>query len=76
MKAVERLGLCRAPLPCELAMCQLFDAAALAGVTNVFNFMELQQRIAQASNAAYEIPFRDFDGKAPMATLVRSAGPR
>jgi RHS repeat-associated protein len=63
--AVQGPNCYRTPLPFEVRAYELLNfrpAARCFGITNLFRFKELENRVAQASDGRHDLPFEHLDG--------------
>jgi RHS repeat-associated protein len=70
--AVSEADAYRAPLPAETRLFELIGlrpSAALPGVTNLFRFGELAEKVAVAGDGGHELPFEDWRATGAAAGL-------
>ena len=64
--AVGEADAWRTPLPAEQRLFELLKVkpdADLPGITNLFRFDELADKVAAASDGAHDLPFQDWQGR-------------
>jgi RHS repeat-associated protein len=79
--AVSEADAWRTPLPAEQRLFELLKVrpeADLPGITNLFRFRELEDRVAAVADGAHDLPFQDWQGfgavgDAPYRRLVKKS---